>query len=84
MWRAFFYAVGIMLVVLGVECLVIDSAVLHNGNSEEMVQNNNIWTGTTGLEGNRVIKPAEWQPWSFLASGSIVLLYSLTIKKGDH
>lgn len=29
MWRAFFFAVGIILVVLGVECLVVDRFFVH-------------------------------------------------------
>jgi len=28
LWRAFFCAVGIVLIIVGIECLLIDSAVL--------------------------------------------------------
>ena len=81
MWRAFFFAVGTMLVIVGVECLLIESATLASEKTE-VVQVNQGWfqsPQSREMVANRVVKPAEWIPWSLLASGAIVLLYSFTL-----
>ena len=84
MWRAFFYAIGIMLVVLGVECLVIDSATFQGNPQTETAPEAGVWGAPPAPESTKTVKPAEWQPWSFLATGSIVLLYAMTLKKGGE
>jgi hypothetical protein len=69
MVRAFFLAVGMYAFVLGLECLVIDKAVLH-ANPD----------GAAGqLASVREITPADWAPWSLLSGGAVVMLYSFTI-----
>lgn len=83
MWRAFFCAIGTMLVILGVESLMIDSATLTQGPPEEQTIAN-AWGATqTVLVGgsSKTVKPPEWIPWSFLASGAIILLYAFTLPK---
>ena len=84
MWRAFFSAVGIVLLILGVECLLIDSAVLAAGVVDDPmpVQNAGLF-GTVPMQAvsNRVFRPAEWIPWSLLASGAVVLLYAISIRR---
>ncbi|MCA9132059.1 MAG: hypothetical protein KDA45_02850 [Planctomycetales bacterium] len=83
MWRAFFFAVGIMLVIVGVECLLIDSATL-SAEKREIVQVNEGWLQTPRqieVGKRQVVRPSEWIPWSLLASGAIVLLYSFTLPK---
>ena len=81
MWRAFFFAVGTMLVIVGVECLLIDTATL-TPRKTEAVQVNNSWfqtAQTAQIATGRIVRPTEWIPWSFIASGAIILLYSLTL-----
>lgn len=84
MWRAFFSAVGIVLLILGVECLLIDSAVLAAGVVDDPmpVQNAGLF-GAVPMQAvsNRVFRPAEWIPWSLLASGAVVLLYAISIRR---
>ncbi len=78
MWRAFFVAMGIVLCIVGGECLIIDKAVL--AKSED---------GTTAFNANqqptgpisRDLKPPEWAPWTFISVGAVVLLYSFTIPR---
>jgi hypothetical protein len=85
MWRAFFSAIGIVLLILGVECLLIDSAVLAAGVVDDPmpIQNSSIFGGSTPqMASNRIFRPAEWIPWSLLASGAVVLLYSVSIRRG--
>ena len=81
MWRALFFAVGIMLVIVGVECLLIDSATLAADKTEVMPVRQGWFDTQQVIEAptGRVVKPADWHPWSLLASGAIVLLYSFTL-----
>ncbi len=81
MWRAFFFAIGTMLVIVGVECLLIESATL---TSEKVpaAQVRNGWLpqqSPVQVGTNRVVHPPEWIPWSLIASGTVVLLYALTL-----
>ncbi len=78
MWRAFFLAIGVYLVLLGAQCLAVEKFVLK---AREPV------APKTDLFGNpqpqlgprRVIDPPDWAPWSFMSTGAVVCLYSFTI-----
>lgn len=78
MWRSFFLAIGIMLVVLGAECLIIDSATLHASPAP---------TPTNSLIADPVVAttrqfiPSEWMPWSLLGSGALTILYAITLRR---
>lgn len=79
MWRAFFLAIGAMLVILGVECLLIDSATLA---AEQRVpaQQAPAWFNSEPMfDPDRIIRPPEWISWSLLACGAVVLLYAKTL-----
>ena len=65
MWRAFFLAFGLSLLLVGLECLVVDDFVLA--------------ARFTAAEGACNIKPPEWAPWSLLSAGAVTMLYSFTI-----
>jgi hypothetical protein len=70
MWRALFLAVGLFCCLLGVQCLLIEKAVLvDRGGSSQ------------AAAAIREIQPAEWAPWSLLAAGTVVMLYSITLPK---
>ncbi len=68
--RAFFLALGIYALILGLECLFLDKAVLIP-NRESMAQQM--------VPSAREIHPAEWAPWSLISAGAVVILYSFTI-----
>ena len=70
MVRAFFLAIGLYVFILGLECLVVDKAVLH-AKSDGVGQQ--VATST------REIVPADWAPWSLLSGGAVVILYSFTL-----
>jgi len=70
MWRAFFLAVGAYCCLLGVEALALDRAVLKP----------QIRGGEVVAEGREVVPP-DWAPWSLLAGGAVVVLYSFTIPR---
>lgn len=86
MWRAFFMAVGVSLCILGAECLVVDEAVLGRPSAAAISSDlgyNSAFAWDDQLSNlasdgaGRVIRPPEWAPWSLLAAGAVVLLYSL-------
>jgi hypothetical protein len=78
MWRAFFLAIGVFCMVLGVECLGIDRVLLRV-HEEPVVA---VWPFDGGQAGpNKQLVPAPWAPWSLLSSGAVVCLYSFTIPK---
>lgn len=77
MWRAFFLAVGIAMSILGVECLVMDQAVLAPKTLAAEVATYSV----TSTEASRTISPPEWAPWTFLSAGAVVILYSFTVPK---
>jgi hypothetical protein len=80
-WRAFFMAVGIMLVILGLECLMIDSATLASDDPAPVSAELSLFGAQAVLDPGRIIRPPDWIPWSLLASGAIVLLYAITLPK---
>jgi hypothetical protein len=68
MWRSFFLAVGAYVCLLGVESLAVEKAVLHPEVSRGV---------QPGVQ--QEIIPPDWAPWSLIAGGSVVVLYSFTI-----
>lgn len=67
MWRALFLALGVSACLLGAEALFIDRAVLKPSANKSVSQ--------------RVVDPPEWAPWSLMAGGAVVVLYSFTIPR---
>ncbi|MFT5523449.1 MAG: hypothetical protein ACI9HK_001395 [Pirellulaceae bacterium] len=72
MWRSLFLAIGICMIILGVECLMIDKAVLSAAEPAP---------GAVTSTPNRVVKPYEWAPWSLLSGGTIIIIYSFAIPR---
>ena len=70
MWRAFFLAVGAYCCLLGVEALAVEQAVI-----KPKIENGQ------AVAPGRTITPPEWAPWSLMAGGAVVVLYSFTIPR---
>ena len=70
MWRSFFLAVGAYVCLLGLEALAINKAVLKPQTRGGQV-----------VAPARDVTPPEWAPWSLMAGGSIIVLYSLTLMR---
>ncbi len=83
MWRAFFLAIGISLVIIGAQCLVIDRVVLANGAPAEARPTGTLFGTQTGSSamGGKVLTPPDWAPWSLMATGAVVIIYSFTVPK---
>ncbi|MEN1678495.1 MAG: hypothetical protein AAGJ46_02805 [Planctomycetota bacterium] len=71
MWRSLFLAIGAYAAILGAEALAIEKAVLKPK------------TGASGqvLAASQEVVPPDWAPWSLLAGGAVIVLYSFTIPR---
>ena len=81
MWRSIFVAVGVMAIIVGFECLVIDSATLYSGETRASAFFNPARTPSLFTQDWR---PKEWLPWVLLSSGTITVLYAFTLPKRWH
>ncbi len=98
MWKPFFWALGIFLVVLGAETLVVEKFVLSDSRrlprlvSPTPYGNNNLNTPNFLPAGyqqtkipayNREIQTKDWMPWSLLAAGAITIMYTSSLANGS-
>lgn len=79
MWRSIFLALGIMAIVIGAECLIIDSAHLYSAGGTKA--SSFINPADSPSTSTRVWRPKEWMPWLMLAAGAITILYAFTLPK---
>lgn len=70
MFRAFFLALGLSTFLLGLECLVVERAVIKARNDSAVEKM---------AVSYREVRPPEWAPWSLLSGGAVVMLYSFTL-----
>lgn len=82
MWRAFFCAIGISLMLIGGECLVVEKAVLATGPKPASGSSPYLFAPGPGTTTSQEFRPPEWAPWSLLSAGAVIVLYTLTIQKG--
>ncbi|TWT75118.1 hypothetical protein [Allorhodopirellula solitaria] len=79
MLRSLFLAIGIMLVVIGVESMFIESANLHaaaNTQAADLIS-----SGNSAAASPKAWKPGEIFPFAMVAGGAIVMVYSNTLPK---
>ncbi len=90
MWCAFFLALGITLVLLGLELFFVEQLEVKrlrrpaNQNAAQTQFNSAFQTASyqqpAGAATPTVtINRKEWMPWSLLAVGAIVVIYTYTI-----
>ncbi len=79
MWRSFFIAVAIMMIILGIECLMIDSASLYAANKS--TASNFIDPAAPPAPTTKVWEPSEALPWGLLSGGAVIILYAVTLPK---
>src|SRR6218665_4038098 len=75
MWRALFMALGLSAVLVGVECLVVEKAVLAKSPAPAADGQGSVGGGT------RDFIPPDWAPWSLMSTGAVTMLYSVTLPK---
>ncbi len=83
MWKAVFLALGIVLCILGGECMVIEKVVLakQTAQGQEPAPATFLLAPAPVPPPPNEIKPAEWAPWSFLGSGAVIILYAITLPR---
>jgi hypothetical protein len=64
-WRSFFLAIGVSVCLLGVESMAVERAVVKSDFSRNAP--------------TREVVPPDWAPWSLMAGGAVVVLYSFTL-----
>ena len=77
MWRSLFLAIGTMMMIVGVEAMLIDSATFYaaaESSASEFIDRSSPMTANA-----RIIRPGEWTPWVILSLGAIVVLYAFTL-----
>ena len=83
LYRAFFCAVGLVMIIVGLECLAIESALFAPGIFEDtkVASQQTPWFNSQPqVPQGRVFRPKDWFPWSLLAIGSIVAIYSQAVR----
>jgi hypothetical protein len=79
MWRALFLSMGIFCILLGLQCLVVSQFTLKA--REDAVVNTSLFESTLSPGPNKKFNPPAWFPWSSMACGAVICLYSFTIPK---
>lgn len=72
------------MLIVGVECLLIDSATFAADGTETVQVSQGSWFGppqTMQVSTGKTYQPAEWIPWSLIASGAVVVLYAMTLPR---
>ncbi len=82
MWRSLFLATGIVLCILGAECMIMEKVVMA-GDPAETPAATSFFAAAAPPPASE-IKPPEWAPWSLLASGAVVILYSYSIPRRQN
>ncbi len=78
MWRALFLAIGIFLMILGLETLTVDRVLLRFHEAASPISP---FDTEPRLGANLQFVPQHWVPWTLLGTGAVTCLYSFTIPR---
>ncbi len=82
MWRSMFLGAGIFLMILGAECLAVESVTLKiKGGPAPADGFLATLDNKPGPSLPKKFVPESWIPWSLLSTGAVVCLYSFTIPR---
>ncbi len=79
MWRSLFLALGLYVMILGVECITVKEFRLRMHEPPPSQPASLFPEQQAQVGPQRVLRPQPWVPWSFLSTGAVVCLYSFTI-----
>jgi len=81
MWRSMFIALGIFLCLVGGEFLACDHLAIRSSirepQPEALVKTASFGQPITAPVERKIYVPKDWMPWTLLAAGAVVLMYSL-------
>ncbi len=79
MWRSFFLAAGLSVLLLGVECLGVEKFVLRlKGDPPPPVSP---FDTETKAAPAITYSPLPWVPYSLMSTGAITCIYSFTLPR---
>ncbi len=86
MWRALALSIGIFLIILGVECLGVETFHLTLRGDPPPETSPQYFSGFLADEGTalapkRIYTPPSWMPWSLLGTGAVTCLNSFTLPR---
>jgi hypothetical protein len=80
MMRAFFFALGLFLCLIGAELFLVDRAVLNVRETPR--RNGSRWSMARGRTGRqRIVNPPDWAAWAATSAGAVIVLYSIALPK---
>ena len=90
MWKAISLALGISLVIAGIELFFVDEIEVRKITRTTSAQSfgqpggyqNASWAApSTSNPGAKTFlyRPRDWMPWSLLATGSVIVIYTFTL-----
>jgi hypothetical protein len=89
LWRSFWMAIGIGLVLLGLQFLVIERATWAKPSESKTISSQGSSDGLLAYledEANanpNDFQPDDWVPWAMLTGGAVIIIYSWTIQSGQ-
>jgi len=82
MWRAFFLAVGVYMLLLGGQCLGVQKFTLKVRDAPVVKQAlDGSGERTVKPGAKKVVQPRPFVPWSLMSTGAVVCLYSFTLPR---
>lgn len=79
MWRSFFLALGITLVLFGLQGMAVEKVVTKF--KDDPPPKTSQWDNEPKIAPPVEISPPPWAPYSLLSTGTVVCLYSFTLPK---
>lgn len=74
MSRPLLLAIGLFICLIGIECMVVETAFITTSDFAETNFSEPRFSAT-----DFAISPPDWASWGLLAGGSVVMLYAFTI-----
>ena len=79
MWRAFFLAIAVFVIILGIECLGVERVSLKM--RDDPPPPSVPWESEPKVGPPVQIIPPPWAPYSLLAGGTVMCIYSFTLPR---
>jgi hypothetical protein len=81
-----FFMIGVLLVLLGVQFRLVESATLNEKTTQFLAAHSGAAASgfmavMPGSVGHKVIQPPQWLGWAFISIGAVCILHSLAMKK---
>jgi hypothetical protein len=93
MLRSILFAIGIFLLILGAQSLIVDKLILRGGSALANTAAANSSSGSSLYQGAgyralakavplRMYQVKDWMPWSLLAAGTVIVIYTYSLNGG--